>query len=227
LTVPHFAEVISTKGEGVLPNLISRRLFLGVSSAFGVTAAIAKKGFCAMSKEELPAADLGFLPSKLPLKKRAAWTKQVPKPWILKPSKDFDRITVHHSAGPVNVSKTDVEVVANIEAVCLEHITRGYGDIGYHFVIDVRGIAWEARSLSYVGAHVSGQNDGNIGIMLLGNYEEQTVTEKQKKALAILIESLRDKYQVKRHRLFGHRDLGKSLCPGKHLYKYVEVLKKP
>ena len=186
-----------------------------------------RNSFGAMSKEELPAADLGFLPSKLPLKRRAVWTKLVPKPWILKPSKDFDRITVHHSAGAVNASTTDAKVIADIEAVCHEHIARGYGDIGYHFVIDVRGIAWEARSLSYEGAHVSGQNDGNIGVMLLGNYENQTVSEKQKKGLAILIESLRDKYQVKRHRLFGHRDIGKSLCPGKHLYKYVEALKKP
>jgi len=177
-----------------------------------------------MSKEELPAVDLAFLPSQLAVKRRQAWTKQVPKPWILKPAKGFDRITVHHSAA-ASSSKSDDQVVAEIETVCMQHITRGYGDIGYHFVIDVRGDVWEARSLAYQGAHVSGQNDGNIGIVLLGNYEEQTVSENQKKSLVTLIGALRDKYQIKRHRLYGHRDLGKSICPGKNLYEHVEELK--
>ncbi len=189
-------------------------------------AAATRPALSAMSKERLPQADLAFLPSRLALKRRKDWTKQVPKPWILRPSKGFDRITVHHTAA-VSTSKTDKDVVAEIEGVCLEHITRGYGDIGYHFVVDARGTVWEARSLAYQGAHVSGQNEENIGIVLLGNFEAQQVGRKQVEALDTLIGALRDKYQIKRHRLYGHRDLGKSSCPGKNLYKQVERLKKP
>lgn len=181
----------------------------------------------AMSKKDLPAVDLGFLTTKLTFKRRSSWTKQVPKPWILKPSSGFDRITVHHSGGAENGSVQDEDVVKDLEGICVEHKTRGYGDIAYHFVIDRRGIVWETRSLAYEGAHVSGQNETNIGVMLLGNYQTQTVTDQQAKSLRILIEALRDKYQIKRHRIYGHRDLGKSVCPGDNLYKYVEQLRKP
>lgn len=178
----------------------------------------------AMSKKKLPDIDLAFLPSALQLKRRKDWTRQVPKPWILKPSGDFDRITVHHTAAESH-SKTDQAVIAEIESVCLAHITRGYGDIGYHFVIDARGVVWEARSLAYEGAHVKEQNNENIGVVLLGNFEVQDVNDAQKESLAVLVAALRKKYQVKRHRVYGHRDLGKSVCPGANLYKFVEHLR--
>ena len=205
----------------------SRRSFIRIGAMVLASLCSPRAIRAAMSKKDLPAVDLGFLTSKLTFKKRSSWTKQVPKPWILKPASGFDRVTVHHSGGNENGSVKDEDVVADLEGICVDHKTRGYGDIGYHFVVDRRGVVWETRSLAYDGAHVSGQNENNIGVMLLGNYETQTVTAKQQKTLQILIEALRDKYQIKRHRLYGHRDLGKSVCPGSNLYKYVERLRKP
>lgn len=206
---------------------ISRRFFIKTTGAFALLGAMfGVDAHAAMSKTSLPEADLGFLPAKLPFKRRSVWTKQVPKPWILKPSAVFDRITVHHTGTEFDQGASEGVVISAIEAICSEHKTRGYGDIGYHFVIDPSGTVWEARSVAYEGAHVSGQNESNLGIVILGNFEVQEPSKKQKDVLLTLIKALRDKFQVKRHRIFGHRDLGKSLCPGKNLYEFVQLIKK-
>lgn len=207
---------------------VSRRFFVRTTGAFALAGGLAADSvIAAMSKTSLPEVDLGFLPVKLPFKRRSGWTKQVPKPWILKPSAGFDRITVHHTATDFDKSAAPENVMAAIEAICSEHKIRGYGDIGYHFVIDPAGMVWEARSLAYEGAHVAGQNDLNLGIVLLGNYEVQVLSDRQREVLSTLITVVRDRFQIKRHRIYGHCDLGRSLCPGRNLYSVVQYLKKP
>lgn len=181
----------------------------------------------AMSKKSLPDMDLSFLPAGIMLRKRSDWTDQVPKPWILKPAGLYDRITVHHSGSMASRVDNRADSAKSIEAIRQDHLTRDYGDIAYHFVVDYSGVVWVGRSLSYEGAHVSGQNERNLGIVLLGNFEEQKPSRDQSCTLVEIIESLRDRFQIKRHRIYGHRDLGKSVCPGNNLYSYVEKIRKP
>ena len=38
---------------------------------------------------------------------------------------------------------------------------------------------WEARPLVYQGAHVKDHNPGNIGVVVLGNFEQQAPSEAQ------------------------------------------------
>ena len=97
--------------------------------------------------------------------------------------------------------------------------------MGYHFVIDSVGRIWEARSLAYEGAHTSGQNEGNIGLMLLGNFEEQVPPAAQLQSLEHAVNRLRDRFRIKQHRVYGHRDLAQSLCPGKALYPLIKDLR--
>ncbi len=64
-------------------------------------------------------------------------------------------------------------------------VTRGWGDIGYHYIIDRSGGIWEGR---YGGAGVRGGhlyykktcqnfNVGSIGIVLLGNYYDASIPQ--------------------------------------------------
>ena len=91
--------------------------------------------------------------------------------------------------------------------------------------MDYVGRVWEARSLAYEGAHVAGQNERNLGVMLLGNYEQQAPSVTQITSLEAVVQALRERYGIKRHRVYGHRDLGQSVCLGAHLYPHVEKLK--
>ncbi|MBN2301700.1 MAG: N-acetylmuramoyl-L-alanine amidase, partial [Lentisphaerae bacterium] len=137
----------------------------------------------------------------------------------------YDRLTIHHEGNAVNYN-TDLQTVTrDLKGILISHVDLGYGDIAYHLVIDRAGRVWEGRSLMYEGAHVSGQNEKNIGVMLLGNFEEQKPSEEQIAAMKLLVSLLRNRYRIKKHRIYGHCDLGPSLCPGKHLYEHVVALR--
>lgn len=198
----------------------SRRRFLMGAAAVGTSVVLPKRAFTAMSKKPLPPYDLSFL-APLSYFPRSEWTSDTPKPWILRPSDVFDRLTVHHS-GTYNESVGKKEVASCIASIALDHAERKYGDLAYHFVIDAGGGIWEGRSLAYEGAHVAGQNENNLGVVLLGNFEEQTVPKAQLSSAFDLIEVLRSFFCIKQHRVYGHCDLGNTLCPGKNLYSALE-----
>lgn len=202
----------------------TRRRFLQMLAVAVPVGLPALQALASMTKKPLPAYDLSFLGTGVEVVSRSKWTLANPRTLILKPAEYFDRITVHHS-GAVNTHRGVEEVARDMEAILLVHNERDFGDIGYHFVIDASGRIWEGRSLAYEGAHVAGQNENNIGIMLLGNFGEQDLSAAQKTTLAALVERLSQQFQIKSHRLYGHRDLGHSLCPGQKLYDYVHELK--
>ena len=93
-----------------------------------------------------------------------------------------ERIVIHHSATPNDDS---ISAIARIQSIYRFHsVTRGWGDIGYNYIIDQQGKIYEGR---YGGngsraAHVfkdsngDNFNFGTIGIVLLGTYSDQDIT---------------------------------------------------
>lgn len=72
------------------------------------------------------------------------------------------RITIHCSATPNGVPVP----IARIRA---DHVARrGWKDVGYHAVIQPDGVIETGRLLTEQGAHVSGANDGNVGVCMIG-----------------------------------------------------------
>lgn len=202
---------------------VSRRSFLknGCLAALGLAASRAPG---ATAKRPLPPVDLDFL-AELDVVRRAEWAEAPPRVWRLRPAGAFHRLTVHH-AGTVVSYHTHRDVVAcDVEGILAGHVRKNYGDIGYHFIVDYAGRVWEGRSLAYEGAHVCWENAGNIGVMLLGNFQEQKPSAAQIESLGKLAGLLRKRYGIKHHRVYGHRDLAHSLCPGAHLYPYVLKLR--
>ena len=182
--------------------------------------------FGATVKRPLPSVDLSFLPPQIKLMRRSKWTKVKAKTWLLRASRTFDRLTVHHAGSYIDSGSQKNSVIRDLDNILVAHLKRSYGDIGYHFIVDGSGCVWEGRSLSYEGAHVSNENEKNIGVMLLGNFEEQNPSDEQIGTMTKLSEILCKKYRIERHKIYGHRDLGASVCPGKNLYPQVKELKK-
>ncbi len=145
------------------------------------------------------------------------------------------RVTVHHEASGV-FEETDREAtVRRLRAIQRYHQeSKGWGDIAYHFVVDRSGRIWEGRPLSEMGAHAGSQpaNEGNIGILVLGNFDLQKPSRAQTESLAKLLEGLERLRGIPRSRMLGHGEirrefgLGATNCPGRQLQAWLEEFRK-
>lgn len=167
---------------------------------------------------------LSFLDG-LTIRRRASWAKLPAVPWRMKASEKVSKLTVHHSGAGTNKHVSEERVSQQLNAVLAGHVRLRYGDLGYHFVVDYTGRIWEGRALSYEGAHVAGANAENVGIMVLGNFEDQRPSRAQLAGLGELVQRIRRHYEVPVDEIYGHRDLGASACPGGSLYPYVDLLR--
>lgn len=165
---------------------------------------------------------------QLRVNSRASWGATAAVPAKMKRMNGISRITIHHegSAKPNNET-TPQQVAATLRLIQSQHRKRmGAGDIGYHFIIDRTGQIWQGRDISYQGAHTSGANSNNLGIMLLGNFEIQQPTPQQLAALRLLVNNLLRKYGLNpRKDVYGHGDFCNTQCPGKNLKPHVRALR--
>ncbi len=159
---------------------------------------------------------------------RAAW-RAAPSKRNKDPMTRIGRITVHHSGA--TVTATDEAAGASaVRSIQRDHQdSRGWADIGYHYLIDRAGRIWEGRELKWQGAHAGNPslNRGNVGICLLGDYRTQDVTPSQRSALFEALDALRREYGIPRARVEGHREVkGGTLCPGKKLELVIEAYRR-
>lgn len=82
---------------------------------------------------------------------------------------------LHHTASTNNYTRE--QAAAQVRAIYLyQASTLGWGDIGYHFLVDKFGTVYEGRKDSpdfiRTGAHAAGMNTETFGISALGNYHE-------------------------------------------------------
>lgn len=89
---------------------------------------------------------------------------------------------VHHTAGSNAVTNWENEV-RNIWY--FHTVTRGWGDVGYNFLIDPNGVIYEGRAggNGAIGAHFSCRNTNTVGVSLMGDF---TATQPSPAALAAL-----------------------------------------
>jgi hypothetical protein len=157
---------------------------------------------------------------------RSRWAKGGPDLGDINPMLPVRSITIHHEGWEPFLATDPDETAYRIERVRVGHRNAkggGYADIGYHFIIDREGRVWEGRSLRYQGAHVKNRNEGNIGVMCLGNFEEQNPTERQLAGLTRQVKALMTKYRVPTRRVYTHREWpnAQTLCPGRSLQAWI------
>lgn len=180
-------------------------------------------------------------------------------------------LTVHHTAGS-NSSTQDYS--ATMRAIYSYHIeSNGWSDIAYHYLIDGKGVLYEGRSAGHTsrscltgggdgsdfahqpltdhvvsGGHVYAQHGGNLGIALMGCYEDGACsgdTAVPSPSLGMLTTTLA--MLARRHALDplgrvhyvnpvsgatrdlatipGHRDWVSTACPGGKLYAQLPAVR--
>ncbi len=150
--------------------------------------------------------------------------------WPLQYSPQVKLLAVHHSA--LVIRDDPRPAVERVRALYKYHAaSKGWGDIGYHFVVDENGQIYEGRQGGkfVVGGHAYCNNVGTIGIVLLGNFEIEQPSQKQAQSLQWLLSDLARKYNIDVNNsvqfhgkkfvspIVRHRDLLSTLCPGYYL----------
>ncbi|WP_431870524.1 peptidoglycan recognition protein family protein [Nocardiopsis eucommiae] len=112
-------------------------------------------------------------------------------------------LTVHHTA----MATTD-DHAADMRAVYHLHaVQQGWGDVGYHLLVDPRGVVYEGRhsggglpifrgvplpglAESVTAGHAFGFNHGNIGVCLLGDFTDELPTQAAQDSLVDVLRIL-------------------------------------
>lgn len=148
---------------------------------------------------------------------RSQWTGESPIASRADPMRGFNRITVHHDGMSPFYSTAQPDAARRLESIRRAHVGQGWADIGYHFSIDPAGRIYSCRPLTLQGAHVKDQNPGNIGVMVMGNFEQQTPTPQAITALETFLAALMRQHRIGSRSVFTHRELAATACPGRNL----------
>jgi len=116
-----------------------------------------------------------------------------------------DKITIHCSDSK-NGERVDISEIRKW------HLARGFADVGYHAVIQPDGELQRGRGLTSLGAHVEGNNDGNIGVCLVG---KDKFTLAQFSSLRSFIDSLVQIYSIKEFEIYCHYEFDTAIKQGK------------
>jgi hypothetical protein len=164
--------------------------------------------------------DPGPLPGVM---SRSQWTSRgVARMGDINPMNGVRRITIHHDGMPPTSLRSVGEVRARIEQIRQSHVSgRGWADIGYHYVIDPLGRVWEGRNVRFQGAHVKDQNENNLGILVLGNFDRQQPTAGQLQALDRFVAAQMQRYRIGMRDVRTHQERSPTECPGRNLQGYL------
>ncbi len=162
------------------------------------------------------------------------------------------KLTVHHT-GTVNGA---TDPAATMRAIYrYQAVDRGFGDIGYHYLIDEAGLIYEGRHSGDDGdpahdaagnvvtaAHVGGFNSGNVGIALIGTLTSVDPRPGARTSLEQILKELSTRHQIDPRgasvyvnpvngatrtvaNISGHRDWGATECPGGNLYALLPAIR--
>lgn len=161
-------------------------------------------------------------------------------------------LTIHHTAGSNNYTRA--EAAAQMRGIYYYHAkTLGWCDIGYNALVDKYGTIYEGRygglAQAVQGAHAGGFNEDTWGIAMIGDYTLITPSDATVEAVGRLAGwraavagfepdttvtlvsegTSYSKYpagtQVTLPRIFAHRDVGLTTCPGEAGYAQMSRIR--
>lgn len=145
---------------------------------------------------------------------RTEWGARLPRSRATTTWAQRTEFVVHYSEGPTSRTPRQIQNFHMDD--------RGWPDVGYNFLVDVKGRIYEGRGWLVVGAHAKGHNTTGVGVCFIGRDGDATDTAKT--SIRALYDAACDKagrQLLKR----GHGQLsGNSTdCPGKQLLTWVKA----
>ena len=131
-------------------------------------------------------------------------------------------ITLHHGGVTFDPDRNVPDYLRGLQR--WSRIEKGWIDVPYHFIIDLKGRIYEGRSIDFAGdTNTEYDPTGHALIEVIGNYELIEPTASQRQSIIQLMSWLAAKYDVPVANIAAHRDYSaQTVCPGKNLYRYLQ-----
>lgn len=146
-------------------------------------------------------------------------------------------ITIHHTTIPLGTNPPNIEEdKQKVLSIQRFHVSKGWGDAGYHFLIGSEGSIYEGRPLGYTSTHAP-PNTRNLGVSVIGDFQTKEYPNAQQlDAVIRLVTWMCDKYDIdptakitiynqSNLAVCGHRDWGATDCPGDRLYALLPSIR--
>jgi N-acetylmuramoyl-L-alanine amidase len=208
--------------------------------------------FVAVGKRRTRAHAAQATPTPFPYVPREDWGASSCVPRSAPDYGSVKAVQVHHTVSLNDYTPEEAPQI--VLAICRYHRnSNGWNDIGYNALVDKYGTIYEGRAggldQAVVGAHAQGFNSQTAGIANIGDYSSVTAS---KEALAATATYIRWKLgvhgeplsgpvtltsaggsasrypagaRVTLERVSGHRDTGKTACPGDALYDQLDEIR--
>lgn len=145
----------------------------------------------------------------------------------------IEHLIVHHT----DTANFQDPLVA-IRTIYFYHaVARGWGDIGYNYLVDYLGNVYEGRvgGEGAVGGHAAGYNEGTVGIGTIGRFDFEAATPEAQSGLVWITAWAGRSLDPFGAGPFGevaslpticaHRDVNATACPGDALYGGLAALR--
>lgn len=199
-----------------------------------------------------PQTSQGGVPGAPPVITRAQWGADESKMTWQPERTRLKAAAVHHTAGTNDYSCADSASV--VRGIYQYHaVELGWGDIGYHALVDKCGTVFQGRqgglAGNVVGGHAGGFNEHTFGVSMMGNYDlvapppatidaVSRITEWKLSGAGISAHdrahlvsggASTSKYpagtSVDLPAIFAHRDVSRTACPGRYGYARVDEIR--
>lgn len=141
--------------------------------------------------------------------------------WSSRPRGEFrkhriQRITIHHTAAELTDNTQAPTVMRRHQDW---HMSHGWPDLAYHFIVDRNGNVYEGRPIDAVGDTFTEYDPtGHFLACFEGHFDRQAPSAEQIAAMTALVAWAMWRFAVPAARITGHRDWAATSCPGDDIY---------
>lgn len=143
---------------------------------------------------------------------RAGWGARPPRRSTPLNAARVTMLVLHHTVSTYSGPQS----VRNIQSFHMN--SNGWADLGYNWLVSPAGTVYEGRGWGTQGAHARGENANSIGVAYIGDGRESVPDAALFAILRVAAEADRRFGSLRR---VGHRDVGRTACPGDVLYRWV------
>ncbi len=165
--------------------------------------------------------------------------------WPVNLSDKIKKIVVHHTAELNGKDMdgdghyTELDEMAALRSIYYFHtVIRGWGDIGYNYIVGPTGNIYQGRlGGDYaVGAHALWRNVSSLGVSIMGNFQEQKIGARQLESVTYIVARLAKIHGINPlgtssfygkdlPNIIGHADVGKTACPGDNVKSLLDKIR--